>query len=214
MELTESHPIRADRAAAAGAARQRQAGQPAGAERAAPHGRAGLQVARAAGALRTLAHGLHAAQPLVQASKRGVDRYLAEALAEAALDSTIIKLHPDGAGAPKKGAAGDQALARRLDDQAAPARAGRPRCADADALARPSRRRGGRPRARLAARRPAQAQPPSALGLRPCALPAAQSSRTALPPHRHPLRQAGRRLPRLHSPRPRLRRPHPWVDRP
>ena len=34
------------------------------------------------------------------------------------LDSTIIKLHPDATGAPKKGAPSDRSFARALDDQA------------------------------------------------------------------------------------------------
>ena len=52
----------------------------AGAERAAAHGRAGLQVPRLAGALRSLSHGRHAARPLAKAGV--LERVSAALLAE------------------------------------------------------------------------------------------------------------------------------------
>ena len=75
---------------------------------------------------------------------------LSEEWSAAALDSTVIKLHQHGAGAPRKRGPSDRALARRLDDQAAHRRPRRVHPADPLADARPGGRR---------ARRPAAARP-------------------------------------------------------
>jgi hypothetical protein len=101
--------VRQDRALPADAARQRQPEQRASGQRNPLRGRARLQVARTAQALRQLAHDLHAHEPLDEVwrarrmfeelQKAQVVRIKIEAVS---LDSTSIKVHPDGTGALKK----------------------------------------------------------------------------------------------------------------
>ena len=72
-----------------------------------------------------------------------LDRELVEQRAMVSLDSTIIKLHPDAAGAPKREVVGDRALVRERDDQADPLARDDRGTFDARALAQPSARRPG-----------------------------------------------------------------------
>ena len=102
--------VRQDRALPADAARKRQPEQRASGQRNPVRGRTRLQVARTAQALRQVAHDLHAHEPLDEVSgvldrmfeelqKAQVVRIKIEAVS---LDSTSIKVHPDGTGALKK----------------------------------------------------------------------------------------------------------------
>ena len=98
-----------DRALLAQATRQRQPYESARNQCHSLCGRARLQVARAALAIQQLAHRLHAHESLVQ--KWVLDRVFEELqhaqivrikIEAVGLDSTIVKVHPDGTGALKK----------------------------------------------------------------------------------------------------------------
>ncbi len=83
-----------------------------------------MQVARTSQAIRQLAHHLHAHEPLVE--ERGLDRVFEKLQLEQivrikieafALDSTSVKVHPDGTGALKKRTASHRQIARRMEHQ-------------------------------------------------------------------------------------------------
>ena len=89
-------------------------------------GRAGLQMARSPQAIRQLAHHLHAHESLVEERRPGSricptpehDQIVRIKIEAVAIDSTAVKVHPDGTGALKKTA---------LEPLASPALGGPPR---------------------------------------------------------------------------------------
>ena len=107
----------------AGSARQRQTAELAGAQRD-PVRRAGLQVARAAASLRQL-HTVYTR--MNRWSKNGVldrvfehlqrEQIVRIKLEAVSLDSTIVKVHPDGTGALKKRTPVHRQVPGRLDHQ-------------------------------------------------------------------------------------------------
>ena len=84
------------------------------------HGRAGLQVARAAARFRTL-HTVYVRLNRWGVPKRVWAQLLDGEPATAGLDGTIIKLQLGRRGSAEKGAPGDRPLAQGPDDCAAPA---------------------------------------------------------------------------------------------
>lgn len=79
---------------------------------------------RSAEALRQLAHALHAHEPVVE--KRSVgsvfeklqrEQIVRIRIESLSLDSTSIKVHPDGTGALKKQTAGHRQIVRRMEHQ-------------------------------------------------------------------------------------------------
>ncbi len=118
------YPVSSNRAMFADTTRQRDARQSARPERHLVRCRAGLQMARAAQTVRQLAHHLYAHELVVE--ERGVGsrlctvatgqiiRVKVEAMA---VDSTLVKVHPDGTGALKKRPASHWPVPRRMDDQ-------------------------------------------------------------------------------------------------
>ena len=126
-----------------------------------------------------------------------------------ALDTTIVKLHAHGAGAPKNRGARRSAVhsaCRRLERGVpGPADGPRPR----GRLHPPPGLRAG-----LQARRPAQLQSSPTLHLRRSALPPAQRDRKPLRSARRPLRQTRRDLPQGNLPGAHLRPAGVDVNRP
>lgn len=104
-------PVRTNRALLAHATGRREFDQPQCSECHPVRGRARLQVARASQAVRQLTHGLYAHEPLEQerCARPGVRATAASPqivrikIEPVSLDSTIVKVHPDGTRALKKG---------------------------------------------------------------------------------------------------------------
>ena len=108
MNGTDAAAVRKDQGQSAFAARECASEQYGGAQRNPVCGRAGLQMARPARPVRQLAHHLYADEPLGQ--ERRADRVFEKLQLEQivrikieafALDSTSVKVHPDGTGALK-----------------------------------------------------------------------------------------------------------------